>query len=232
MRTGGLGLLAFVAALAAIALFPNEKRASLPSTAQASGRDVALTSATARIAVPERPVSISSPSTSSLARYSPLLAATAPATHERLQQLLMARESAPMDDLIAAARWERELSLLLGDDLYAFYESLRRAGTEHDQILAFSMSVPPHTALTASQLQELLVAKLHYNDARAALELSAEVDAQLPPMERDYASDIADRALTRHRMQYMDAARTVLTEQQWLLLQDFETHIQARNDRT
>jgi hypothetical protein len=223
-------LLALVAALAAMPFFSNEERPSLPSTVQAASRaqsrDVSSTGATTTIAVTERAAS-----TSVLTHYSLLFAATAPATHERLKKLLMARESVATDDLITAAHWERELSLLLGDDLYAFCESLRRARAEHDQILAFSTSVPRNEALTGSQLQELLVAKLKYKDARAALELRAELDAQLPPMERDYANDITEQALIRHRIEYMDAARTALTEQQWLLLQDFEMQSEARSER-
>jgi hypothetical protein len=157
-------------------------------------------------------------------KYDPLLVTLAAATREQLGELLIGREAAGTVDLYEITNWERRISLLLLEDEYSLYERLRESQRERAQVRAFAQQLLPTSALTPEQQRALLAAKLQHKDAVQTLELHAESAAmKASGMEREYARDIATQGLIHYERTFLDEARAVLSDEQWVALEQFES---------
>jgi hypothetical protein len=165
-------------------------------------------------------------------KYAVLFVALAPDARESLHRILVARESPVQDDAAEAAQWERRLSILLRQDEYALYEQLRESTREQAQLQAFARKVLETAPLTPHQQHELLRAKLRHKQQRETLEL--QVDTPRPDlsiMEDGYARDVALQGVKHYAREFLDETRTVLSEEQWLALEQFEMSALEQMDR-
>ncbi len=124
----------------------------------------------------------------------------------------------------AAIEIERQLSRLLDAQQYALYERLRDSQSDQAFVQAFARSLDAELALSESQQRGLLLARLEHLYEVQALELQASVPRDdLATMEREYVRDVALQGIAHHRQQFLQAARAVLTSEQWRALEEFVT---------
>jgi hypothetical protein len=160
------------------------------------------------------------------AKYDVLLTSLDPTTRTQLQNALVARETEGHESFEKAAKWEREISLLLREDDYVLYELLRESDRERAEIDALARHLSPSAPLNERQRRDLLIAKLANKYEMQALELRTETQrTDISAMEAGYAHDVAAQGVAHYEHAFRDSARSILTEEQWIALSELEDPI-------
>jgi hypothetical protein len=145
-------------------------------------------------------------------------------TQARLLKILAAKENLQPENLVQISALDRELSLLLSENDYALYEQLRESDREQSHVHAFAKEVLGTSPLTPQQQDELLLARLKHQRELQALDLQLTADRpDLAPMEASYVRDVATQGIRHYAQAFLADARSILTDQQWLALERFET---------
>ena len=208
-----IALVACVVAIAAIGLrdHPDRSAPALDVPSRQTPIEAPVTADISKPAVESAPV---------VDKYALLLYTLAPHRHPQLVAALTAREAVDPRDLAASSERERELSRLLSNEEYSLYERLRESDAEQAVLRSFALDLDDSgDPLTPDQQHSLLLAKLAYADAIAALELTIAVnDRSDAGMEQRYATDVATVGLAHYRERFMEETRDFLNEAQWTAL--------------
>jgi hypothetical protein len=163
-------------------------------------------------------------------KYRYLLADIAdPASRETLRQLLLERENAATE----TGRSDYELRLAeidarIGEFLdaadYQEYIALKKSDVEQHHLNVYARGISQLAPLSPEQHQTLLFAKLrHKKNFEAVLRDSGMQQDRLSPTEREYAHKIITQALQEYQQAYMEEARQLLAEEQFVLLTNYES---------
>jgi hypothetical protein len=163
-------------------------------------------------------------------KYRYLLSDVGAADGERLRQLLLERESAASNANAGRPDYESRLAEIdgrIGELLdaadYQKYTALKKSDVEQHHLNIYARGIGPIAPLSPEQNQALLFAKLrHKKTFEAVLRDSGIQQDRLSPTEREYAHKVIAQALRQYRHDYLEEAKSLLEEEQYLLLSSYE----------
>jgi hypothetical protein len=149
---------------------------------------------------------------------------------ERLRLLLLERESAASNVNAGRPDYESRLAEIdarIGELLdaadYQKYTALKKSDVEQHHLNIYARGINPIAPLSPEQNQALLFAKLrHKKTFEAVLRDSGMQQERLSPTEREYAHKVIAQALHQYQHDYLEEAKSLLAEEQYMLLNSYE----------
>jgi hypothetical protein len=150
---------------------------------------------------------------------------------ERLRQLLLERESAASNANAGRPDYEARLaevdariSELLDAADYQKYTALKKSDVEQHHLNIYARGIKPIAPLSPEQNQALLFARLrHKKTFEAVLRDSGLQHERLSPTERAYAHKVIAQALQQYQNDYLQEAKSLLEDEQFVLLSSYES---------
>jgi hypothetical protein len=164
-------------------------------------------------------------------KYRYLLSDVSAADGESLRQLLLERESAASNANAGRPDYESRLAEIdarIGELLdaadYQKFTALKKSDVEQHHLNIYARGINPIAPLSPEQNQALLFAKLrHKKIFEDVLRDSGIQHERLSPTERAYAHKAITQALQQYRNDYLEEAKSLLEEDQFMLLSSYET---------
>lgn len=127
----------------------------------------------------------------------------------------------PQHQQILLAAIDQEIAAVLNAEQYARFELFRDSDLEQYQLTRFKTCLTANQSLTEAQSAKLLLAKLTHK--AQFLDRLAEANQIQKTGGNQSVRLSIEQAVRQYHRSYLDVAKTVLDEQQWRCLADFET---------